>query len=64
MEARGTVLANLLLTFFFFYSTHNTLILSPVHGLQDSLRDFPGGPQAKTLSSQCRRHGFHLWSGS
>ena len=62
MEAHGTVLADLLLSFF--NSTHNTLILSPVHGLQDSQRDFPGGSVAKTLSSQCRRHGCHLWPGN
>ena len=25
-------------------------------------RDFPGGPVAKTLSSQCRGPGFNPWS--
>ena len=29
-----------------------------------SLRDFPGGPVAKTLSSQCRGPRFDPWSGS
>ena len=24
--------------------------------------DFPGGPVAKTVCSQCRGHGFHPWS--
>ena len=23
----------------------------------------PGGPEVKILSFQCRRAGFHLWSG-
>ena len=27
------------------------------------LRDFPGGPVAKTLCFQCRGPGFQLWSG-
>ena len=27
-------------------------------------QDFPGGPVAKTLCSQCRRHGFNPWSWS
>ena len=27
-------------------------------------RDFPGGPAAKTLSSQCWGPGFHTWSGN
>ena len=27
-------------------------------------RDFPGGPVAKTLSSQCRWLGFDPWSGN
>ena len=26
--------------------------------------DFPGGPVAKTLSSQCRGSGFNSWSGN
>ena len=26
--------------------------------------DFPGGPVAKTLSSQCRSPGFEPWSGN
>ena len=26
--------------------------------------DFPGSPVAKTLCSQCRGPGFHLWSGT
>ena len=26
--------------------------------------DFPGGPVAKTLHSQCMEPGFHLWSGN
>ena len=26
--------------------------------------DFPGGPVVKTLGSQCRGSGFHLWSGN
>ena len=25
--------------------------------------DFPGGPVAKTLSTQCREPGFNPWSG-
>ena len=28
------------------------------------LRDFPGGPVARTLSSQCRGPRFDPWSGS
>ena len=24
---------------------------------------FPGGPLVKTLSFQCRRHGFNPWAG-
>ena len=28
------------------------------------LRDFPGGPVAKTLRSQCRGPGFDPWSGN
>ena len=28
------------------------------------LRDFPGGPVAKTLSSQCRQPGFDPWGGN
>ena len=27
-------------------------------------RDFPGGPMADTPHSQCRRPGFHPWSGN
>jgi len=27
-------------------------------------RDFPGGPVAKNLSSQCRGPGFDPWSGN
>ena len=27
-------------------------------------RDFPGGPVAKTLYSQCRGSGFDPWSGN
>ena len=27
-------------------------------------KDFPGGPVAKTLPSQCRGHGFDPWSGN
>ena len=27
-------------------------------------RDFPGGPQAKTLPSQGKEAGFHPWSGN
>ena len=27
-------------------------------------KDFPGGPVAKTLCSQCRVSGFHPWSGN
>ena len=27
-------------------------------------QDFPGGPVAKTLYSQCRGLGFHLWTGT
>ena len=27
------------------------------------LVDFPGGPVAKTLYSQCKRSGFDPWSG-
>ena len=27
-------------------------------------RDFPGGPMAKTPHSQCRKPGFHHWSGN
>ena len=26
--------------------------------------DFPGGPVAKTLCSQCRGPGFNAWSGN
>ena len=29
-----------------------------------SFREFPGGPVAKTLSSQCRGPRFDPWSGS
>ena len=28
------------------------------------IRDFPGGPVAKTLHSQYRGPGFDLWSGN
>ena len=28
------------------------------------LRNFPGGPMAKTLRFQCRGPGFNLWSGN
>ena len=28
------------------------------------IRDFPGGPVTKTLSSQCRRPEFNPWSGT
>ena len=29
-----------------------------------NLRDFPGGPEGKTLRSQCRRPGLDPWSGN
>ena len=32
--------------------------------LEKETRDFPGGPAAKTLSSQCRGPRFDPWSGS
>ena len=32
--------------------------------LEKENRDFPGGPAAKTLSSQCRGPRFNPWSGS
>ena len=41
-----------------------------IHSLQifhlhrDSLGGFPGAPVLKTLSFQCKRHGFDLWSGN
>ena len=28
------------------------------------MRDFPGGPVAKTLHSQCMGPGFNIWSGN
>ena len=31
---------------------------------KDSTGDFPGGPMAKTLESQCRGPRFHPWSGN
>ena len=37
----------------------------PVDAAQEKEpRDFPSGPVAKTLSSQCRRLGFDPWSGN
>ena len=36
-----------------------------VCGLKEhTFRDFPGGPVAKTLHSQCRGPGFNPWSGN
>ena len=33
-------------------------------GSEKNLRDFPGGPEAKTLHSQCSGPGFDFWSGN
>ena len=33
-------------------------------GSEKNLRDFPAGPEAKTLHSQCRGPGYDFWSGN
>ena len=35
-----------------------------VLSLKIKIWDFPGGPVAKTLRFQCRRLGYHPWSGN
>ena len=42
----------------------NTILLSNYPPIKNKYRDFPGGPVAKTLSSQCRGPRFDPWSGS
>ena len=37
---------------------------NPESILKSRDRDFPDGPVAKTLSSQCRGPGFDPWSGN
>ena len=32
--------------------------------IKTTMRDFPGGPVAKTPHSQCRGPGFNPWSGN
>ena len=39
-------------------------VFSPFLPLQGHLWDFPGGPVAKSLQSQCRRSRFNPWSGN
>ena len=34
------------------------------HCVYKTWRDFPGGPVAKTLCSQCWEPGFDLWLGN
>ena len=31
---------------------------------KEKMKDFPGGPVAKTFCSQCRGPGFDPWSGN
>ena len=42
----------------------NTTKTDMLAKLKIQLRDFPGGPVAKTLPSQCRGPGFNPWSGN
>ena len=43
---------------FLLINLEKIIYLNYVHG------DFPGGPVAKTPSSQCRGPGFNPWSGN
>ena len=43
---------------FLLINLEKIIYLNYVHG------DFPGGPVAKTPSSQCRGPGFDTWSGN
>ena len=42
----------------------HSLELSILYILKTPVRDFPGGPVAKTPRSQCRGPGFDPWSGN
>ena len=46
------------------YSTLSERISGGLYALIISHGDFPGGPVAKTLGSQCKEPGFDPWSGN
>ena len=38
--------------------------VDPIKCMQPTQKHYPGGPVAKTRSSQCRGRGFNPWSGN
>ena len=45
------------------YQLHHNIIITLFHLKRKDLRDFPGGPAAKTPCFQYRGPGFNPWSG-
>ena len=56
-------IASYTLVFIMFMVRNGKLATEP-SVLRKQVKDFPGGPVAKTPGSQCRGPGFVLWSGN
>ena len=63
-EQRQMVFCTYICTHIYFYVKNIYILFFRFFPIIRHYREFPGGPVAKTLYSQCRGPGFNPWSGN